>query len=139
MIYSQLKRRFTIFTSATISDRRYFLKDVVKRGWVGSAQSCSYVSGGTTGEIPGVEEVLDFGGSVMPTGLKHKYAVVNEQGKKLGLLRQWLKKTTAKKIAIRHDSVSSILRPAAPSTSTGLAISKKITCKNLVCADNVDL
>ncbi|GMH95671.1 hypothetical protein TrVE_jg13897 [Triparma verrucosa] len=89
--------RFTIFTSATISDRRYFLKDVVKRGWVGSAQSCSYVSGGATGEIPGVEEVLDFGGSVMPTGLKHKYAVVNEQGKKLGLLRQWLKKTTAKK------------------------------------------
>ncbi|GMH60321.1 hypothetical protein TrLO_g3793 [Triparma laevis f. longispina] len=94
-------KRFTIFASATMKDRRYFLKDVVKRGWTGSAEVCLYIcSDDGVGEIEGVEGVegvIDFGGKIMPKGLKHKYAVVNEQEGKEGMLRKWVKKVIDKK------------------------------------------
>ncbi len=84
--------RLTLFTSATMSSRNYFLKAAVKKGWVGSASKIEYINAGNTIDKT-VDLVMQQTNLVMPPAISHSYIRVPLPKDKLKYLRSHIKRS----------------------------------------------
>ena len=130
-------QRLTLFTSATIGDRRHFLKDVVKNGWTGGATECGYIEfSGSSSPRDDPGSVIEREGRVMPANLRHKYVVVNENAEKLKILRKWLVKKVKKNavgamiVFAREEQSLSRIAAVISKDLGGIVWSEQSNCQN---------
>ena len=76
-----LRRRRTIFASATIPQHNHFAKSCVRNGWTLQEPTIVTVGAGPGGTV-----------GVVPPTLEHVYVVCKDVNSKLGGLRRWMKK-----------------------------------------------
>ena len=111
------RSRLTLFASATIASRSYFLKSAVQNGWVGAATTVEHIRSTDNSPTPHLELTI-------PPNLSHFYLLAPAATKRTKLARNSLKRDYLNREDFRKGAAIVFAREGADVEEIGRRIAK---------------